>query len=381
MENFTAYNPVRVHFGKGVCNGLGKVAHEYGKKALLVYGGGSVKKNGIYERVVNPLREAGIEIVEFPGIRPNPWISDVDRAVGLANNEKVDMVVALGGGSVIDSAKIISVCIPGKLDGWKVMTRKQRPETGLPLLAVLTLAATGTEMNMSSVLQNPELGLKIGFGTELMYPKHSFLDPAFTTTVNKNHSAYGIIDLIAHSLENYFGTGHAPLSDRFVVSIVKEAIETAPKLLHDLSNYDHRARILWASTCALNGTTNYGRKSGDWAVHALGHTLSLLYDTPHGATLSIVYPAWLRYISDIVPERISHLGKELFGTKDVYQSIAKLEDFFASTGSPTRLQQAGIGWGKKDEILAHWLDKKPRGMVYEIDEKGYRHILDRMYGG
>lgn len=380
MENFTAYNPVRVHFGKDVCYELGTVAKSYGKKALLIYGGGSVKRNGIFDQVVAPLKEAGIEIVEFSGIRPNPWVSDVDRAVAVGIKENVDMVIALGGGSVIDSAKIISVCIPENLDGWKVMTRKQQPTKGLPLLAVLTLAATGTEMNMFSVLQNPELGLKIGFGAELMYPKHSFLDPAFTATVNKEYTAYGIVDLIAHSLENFFGTGHAPLSDRFVISIVKEAIEVAPKLLNDLENYDHRARILWASTCALNGTTNYGRKSGDWAVHGLGHTLSLMFDTAHGATLSIVYPAWLRYIAQYVPERISHLGNELFGTNNIDHIISKLEGFFSSTDSPIRLQQAGIGLDKKEEILQHWLEKKTRGMVYDIDEKGYRQILDWMYG-
>ena len=379
MENFIAYNPVKVHFGKDVCSGIGETAKLYGKKALLVIGQGSVKRNGIFDQICAPLTEAGIEIIEFAGIKPNPLVSDVDQAIALGSQEKADMVIAIGGGSVIDSSKIISVCIPEKLDGWKVMTGKQKPVATLPLISVLTLAATGTEMNMFAVLQNPESGRKIGFGTEQMYPKHSYLDPAFTTTVNKAYTAYGIVDLIAHALENYFGDGDAPLADSFVISIVKEAIEIAPMLLNNLDDYNLRARMLWASTCALNGTTVPGRKSGDWTVHGIGHTLSLLYDTPHGATLSIVYPAWLKHIAQFVPEKIEKLGIELFGTSDIGETIMKLSQFFKSVESPVKMQQAGIGIEKKEEILNHWLDKKPRGMIYKIEEDDYAQLLEWMY--
>ncbi len=379
MENFTAYNPVRIHFGKDACSGIGHTASEYGKRALLVYGQGSIIENGIYDQVVKPIKEAGIEIFEYSGIRPNPRINDVNKAVRLGIENKVDMVIAVGGGSVIDSAKIIAVCIPENLDGWQVMTRKQRSGQALPLISVLTLAATGTEMNMFAVVQNPDANEKIGFGIPLMFPKHSFLDPVFTATVSKEYTAYGITDLIAHALENFFGDGGATLADRFVIAIVKEAIETAPMLLNDLANYELRAKILWASTCALNGTTFNGRKTGDWTVHALGHTLSLLYDMPHGATLSVVYPAWLRFLADKIPGRIEFLGRELFGLSGVDQFILKLEEFFTSINSPVRLQQAGIGIDKKSEIINHWLEMKPMGMIFDIDENGYRNILDWMY--
>ncbi len=166
--------------------------------------------------------------------------------------------------------------------------------TSVPLIAVLTLAATGTEMNPVAVLQNPGTREKIGFRNDAMYPTHSFLDPAYTLSVPANYTAYGIVDLVAHCLEAWFGEGDATLSDRFVLSIIKEALEYGPALMADLSNYELRARIMWAATNALNNMTMYGRVSGDWGVHALGHVLSFLYDTPHGASLSIMYPAWMK---------------------------------------------------------------------------------------
>ncbi len=379
MENFIAYNPVQVNFGKDVCSNIGEIAIGYGKTAMLVYGKASIKKNGVFEQVEKPLKQAGVNIVEFEGIKPNPRIDDVNRAIKLGVEKKVDVVIAVGGGSVIDSAKIIAICIPENLDGWQVMTNKQKPEKTLPIISVLTLAATGTEMNMYAVLQNKEANAKIGFGIEAMFPQHSYLDPSFSMSVNKEYTAFGIVDLIAHALENYFGKGDAPLADSFVFSIIKDAMEVAPKLLNDLQNYDYRARIMWASTCALNGTTNYGRAAGDWAVHGLGHTLSLMFDTTHGVTLSIVYPAWLRFLSDVIPERISNLGKELFGVSGVEETITKLEEFFTSVNSPIRLQQAGIGLDKKEEILNHWLEKKPKGAVYKIDDKDYEVILNSMF--
>ena len=338
MENFSAFIPTDLRFGKGCTEEIGIIARQYGKKALLVYGKGSVKKNGAYDTVINSLKSAGISIVEYGGIKSNPVVDDVRNAVRLGLESKVEMIIAVGGGSVIDSAKIISVCIPKNLDGWDVVKGRVHPQSALPLLAVLTLAATGTEMNPTGVLQNHETEEKLGYRNPLMFPRHSFLDPTFTISVPKNYTAYGIADLVA-----FFAKGSAPLSDRMAVSVILEAMDASPLLLENLTDYELRARIMWASTLALNGYTGFGRTfNGDWGVHAAGHVLSLLFDLPHGASLTIVYPAWLKYHSEKAKERIERLGNLLFNNPSVNNTISGLEQFFINIGCPTKLSEAGI---------------------------------------
>jgi len=379
MENFIAHNPVRLHFGHDVVKDLGKAASEYGKSALLVYGKGSVLKNGSYEQTVSQLKEHGIRIVEYNGIKPNPVVDDVDKAAELGIAEKVDMVVAVGGGSVIDSSKIISICIADQCKGWDVMRGKHLPENALPLICVLTLAATGTEMNAVAVLQNHDEAIKDGYGHPLMFPRHSFLDPDFTRSVPVNYTAYGIVDLVAHSLEAWFGAGEAPLSDRFVVSIIKEAMEIGPLLMKDPDNYEYRARIMWAATNALNQMTMHGRKSGDWGVHALGHILSYLYDTAHGATLSIVYPAWMQVISERDPSRVISLGKALFDTDDENISIVKIKEFFSLLGSPVKCSEADISPDKKNEILELMNRNRASGANYRLSSEDRAKIVEYMF--
>lgn len=378
MENFIAYNPVQLHFGRGVIRDLGQAASELGKSALLVYGKGSVLKNGSYEQTLGQLKEKGIRVAEYSGIKPNPVTDDVDRAAELGIKEKVDMVVAVGGGSVIDSAKIIAICIADRCKAWDVMRGRHRVESSLPLISVLTLAATGTEMNAVAVLQNQEAAIKDGFRHPLMFPKHSFLDPDFTRSVPANYTAYGIVDLVAHSLEAWFGAGEAPLSDRFVVSIIKEAMEIGPLLMKDLDNYEYRARIMWAATNALNEMTMPGRKSGDWGVHALGHILSFLHDTAHGATLSIVYPAWMTAIAEKDPSRVAALGKALYGTEDVKKTIDGIRNFFSSLGSPVKCSEAGINASKREEILSLMNRNRAGGANYRLGDEDRARILDLM---
>jgi alcohol dehydrogenase YqhD (iron-dependent ADH family) len=380
MENFIAYNPTKVHFGRNVLKNLGETAREYGKKVLLIYGKGSVLKNGSYDQVIGQLKKAGIQIIEYNGIKPNPLVDDVNAAASYGISEKIDFIIGLGGGSVIDSAKIVSICISEKCKGWDVMKNRVSIKNSVPLLAVLTLAATGTEMNNVSVLQNSKTKEKIGYSHPFMYPRHSFLDPTFTMTVPANYTAYGIVDLIAHSLESFFGHGDASLSDRFVESIIKEAFEFGPKLMKDLTNYDLRAKIMWAATNALNGLTSYGRLTGDWGVHAIGHVLSFLYDTPHGATLSIAYPAWLKCMKNKIPQRISKLGEHLYNDSSVDSVIEKLETFFRSIGSPIRLKETGIDSVNRTEILDLMNTQRAAGRNYILNNKDRQEILDHMLG-
>ncbi len=380
MENFVLYNPVTLHFGQGVVDALGHAAATFGKKALLVYGKGSVKKNGAYDQTLKSLKDAGIDVVHYDGIKPNPVVEDVDRAAALGRLEGVDMIVAIGGGSVIDSAKVIAVTIPADHSGWLFVDGSKKPISGLPLIAVLTLAATGTEMNQVAVVQNDKLQKKSGYRHPLLFPKHSFLDPQFTTTVPANYTAYGIVDLIAHALETWFGEGDASLSDRFIISIIQEAMEYGPQLMQDLTNYDLRARIMYAATCALNGMTVAGKKWGDWGVHGIGHCLSIQWDMAHGATLSIAYPAWMSLQKDRIPERIAQLGNGLFSVDTADETIMQLKAFFMSLGSPVQLSDMGIEASEDDrqQFLSIIRKNNANGLVHKLSEADHPSLFDLM---
>lgn len=381
MENFVMYNPVKLHFGEGVTDKIGEVTARYGKRVLLVMGKGSAKASGAYEQVLTRLQGADLEIIEFSGIKSNPIIEDVDKAAALGKEKNIDVIVALGGGSVIDSAKTLSLAM--KYDGpaWDIVTGQHKPTDALPLVAVLTLAATGTEMNPVAVVQNNCQQKKIGFGNPLMFPKHSFLDPSFTFSVPKDYTAYGVVDLIAHSLEAWFGEGDASLSDRFIISIIKEAMKYGPDLLENLEDYDLRARIMYAATCALNGMTSHGKKSGDWGVHGIGHCLSVVYDVPHGASLSIAYPAWLKLQKDRIPKRIQELGTALFETNTTSDTIYKLEYLFKVLGSPVRLKDMDIDIDDEktyERLKKAMVINKVNGVVHQLDEQDYDTLLELM---
>ncbi|MFW6019284.1 MAG: iron-containing alcohol dehydrogenase [Bacteroidales bacterium] len=379
MENFTYYNPTKLHFGRDVVSSLGNSAQKYGKKALLIYGKGSIKKNGIYDQVANQLKNNNIDFIEYSGIKSNPLVDDVDAAVEKARKFEVDMVIAVGGGSVVDSGKAIAITIPSEHNAWDFYTKEAKPQKSLPLLTVLTLAATGTEMNPVAVLQNHNTNQKLGFVHPLMYPAHSFLDPQNTFTVNREYTGYGIADLVAHSLEAYFGVGDATLSDKIVTSIIREALEYGPTLLDDLKNYDLRAKIMYAATIALNGLTNNGRVSGDWGVHALGHEMSLLFDVPHGASLTIAYPAWLKFHKNKLNNRISELGKELFGVHTADDTIAELEKFFTRIESPIRLSNIDLNnKDQKDELLKSMNKNQAQGIHHKLTDEDRAELLKLM---
>ncbi|WP_072620084.1 iron-containing alcohol dehydrogenase [Spirulina major] len=379
MQNFTAFIPTKVHFGKNAVKDIGDHASKIGSHALFVYGCGSAFKNGSYSDTLDKLKRAKINVTEYGGITPNPLIDDVAKASKLGREKGVDLVVAVGGGSVIDSAKVIAICVADECDPWEIMDRTHQPQSAVPIFAVLTLAATGTEMNPASVIQNPRIKQKLGFRHEFMYPSHSYLDPGYTVSVPRNYTAYGIVDLIAHCLEAWFGEGEASLSDRFTLAIIQEAIAYGPALMEDLTNFNLRSKIMWAATNALNNTTIYGRSSPDWGVHILAHTLSVLYDTAHGATLSIIYPAWMKVMRDRAADRIVPLGEALFNTSDVDETIQCFEDFFAQLGSPIRCQDAGIDLSCKQDILDLMNQNQAQGFNYPLSVAEREAILNQMF--
>jgi hypothetical protein len=379
MENFKIDNPTILHFGKDVTNELGETIKLYGKKVLIIYGGGSIKTNGIYDTVIHQLNLIDAEYVEYSGIKSNPIVEDVNAAAEIGKAFQPDLILAVGGGSVIDSAKVISLAIPCAESAWRIMLGMVKPTSAIPIITILTLAATGTEMNAIAVIQNDATHKKLPIRSELIYPKHSFLDPQNTFTVPRDYTAYGVADLIAHALEAYFGAGNATLSDRFVFSIIHEAMDNGPALLDDLRNYDLRARIMYAATQALNGLTLYGRVSGEWGVHSLGHILSLMYDVPHGASLTIVYPAWLKYHKEEIAERILLLGKVLFNVNGVDETIFELESFFRKIECPIRMKDIDLGEDKREEMIEMMIKNKVNGACQKLNPNDITALVDLMY--
>ena len=379
MKNFTINNPTVLHFGKGIINELPKTIKEYGKNVLLIYGKGSAVRNGYYSEVINLLKENGFNITEYSGIKPNPVVEDVEKAIKTGIENKIDFVLALGGGSVIDTAKTVAVCIPGNLKPWDVIKGKIVPEKSLPMVIILTLAATGTEMNPFAVIQNLETNEKIGFGYPIMFPKHSFINPEYTYSVAEDYTAYGIADIIAHAFENFFGNGDSPLADRFSASIIKEAMYYAPLVLEEPDNYDYRANILLQSTCALNGITSYGKSVGDWGVHSIGHILSLLYDMPHGATLSVAYPAWFELQKNRIPDKLSKLAELIFDNPDIDKFISELKRFFLSINCPVNLKYVGFDKQEKMKILELLKQNKVSGNNYKLSEYDLEQLVELMF--
>lgn len=378
MENFVMYNPTRVVFGKRAIEKFRDYVPSDIRKVLFLYGQGSIKRNGIYQDVVAQLHNAQIEFVEFSGIKANPVIEHVRQAREIARLRQVNAILAVGGGSVIDTAKAIAASYFYEGDPWDLFTEAYKPEQAIPIITVLTIAATGSEMNCFAVVQNNQARLKASFASPLVYPLVSFLDPEYTFTVDTYQTSCGLADIAAHALEAFFGKGDAPLADRFVAAIWKELLVIGPALLNDLHNYDLRARMMFASTMALNNTTFYGRKYGDWGVHDVAHEISLLWDLPHGAALSIVYPAWLKVMADRIPERISRFGQLVFDTGVVTHVIEKIEQAFRQFGTPVKFRECQIPEYSADLLLQQLLHNKPDGYHIHITEDDYVKMVKLM---
>lgn len=356
MENFSYHNPTKLIFGKGQLEKLKEEVPKYGKNVLIVYGGGSIKRNGIYDRVVSYLKEIDANIWELSGVEPNPRISTVKKGAEICRKEKIDFILAVGGGSVIDCTKAISAAAKYEGDPWDIVLKKYIPEEAVPFGTVLTLAATGSEMNANSVITNWETKEKYGWSSPLVYPKFSILDPEHTYTVPKDQTVYGIVDMMSHVFEQYFHPEtHAPLQDRMCESLLITVIETAPKLVEDLENYDLRETIMYCGTIALNGSLGVGYR-GDWATHNIEHAVSAVYDIPHGGGLAILFPNWMKHVLDENVGRFKQFALRVFhvdpeGKTDreiAIEGIEKLREFWNSIGAPSRLADYNIGEDKLD---------------------------------
>ncbi|MCG2576876.1 iron-containing alcohol dehydrogenase [Dechloromonas sp. XY25] len=344
MENFTFFNPTRIEFGTGKEQLIGRHLAEHGvKKVLLCYGSERIKREGLFDLVSKSLSEKGISLVELGGIVSNPVISKVREGIALARTQQVDAILSVGGGSVLDSAKAIAAGVPYAGDVWDLFAGKARIASALPLFAILTLAATGSEMNPSSVVTNDETREKFFIASTALFPKVSIVNPALMQGVTRDYLAYSAADVIAHLIEAYFtATVHPRLQSRLVESLLNTIIETTEALLADPADYDARAQFAWAATLALNGLSYSGAAGFSYPNHAIEHSLSALFNVPHGAGLSVVVPAWMKWYQERNPAQFTRFARNVFGVDTGEQGIAALEAWFAKIGTPTRLGQLGI---------------------------------------
>jgi alcohol dehydrogenase len=359
MDNFTFWNPTKLIFGKDQLEQLKTEVPKYGQKVLVVYGGGSIKRNGLYDNVMTLLNDLGAEVYELAGVEPNPRLATVHKGVKICKEEGIEFLLAVGGGSVIDCTKLIAAGAKYEGDAWDIVTKKAFAKEALPFGTVLTLAATGSEMNAGSVITNWETNEKYGWGSPAVFPKFSILDPVNTYTVPKNQTIYGIVDMMSHVLEHYFHLEeNTDFQDRMCEGLLLTVMETAPKLLEDLENYDHRATVLYSGTMALNGMLSMGFR-GDWATHNIEHAVSAVYDIPHGGGLAILFPNWMKHNLHVKPERFKKLAVRVFGVNPEgktaeevgLEGIEKLREFWNSIGAPSRLADYDID-DSKLEVMA-----------------------------
>ena len=360
MQNFIFDNPTRIIFGKGTIARIGNEVKRFGANVLLVYGQGSIKKHGIYDQVISSLTEANLSIVEFPGVKANPVFSHVLKGIELARSQNINVVLAVGGGSVIDTAKTIAAGVtaePGD-DIWDFFTFKKKIRNALPVLTVLTVSASASEMNPTAVITKEEGAQKFSISSPLIQPRASALDPTVLFSLTAECSAYSAVDVITHLLEGYFNNTEpkSPLQDRLVEGIMKTVMESTEVILKDPQNYNARANMMWSATLAFNGLTSAGMGLISLPAHMIEHSLSALYDIAHGAGLSIIFPGWMKYAVHKKPAKFARLGRNIFDIRETddlkaaVEGITRLERWFSSIGSPTSLKEAGIPGSDIDRI-------------------------------
>ena len=363
MTNFTYFNPVKIVFGKGMIAEL-KDLIPADVKVMVTYGGGSIKKNGVYDQVRRAL--SGRAVTEFGGIEPNPRYETCMKAAAQAKADGVGFLLAVGGGSVLDATKFIAVAaLYGKGDPWAIMEGGQPVEAALPLGSVLTLPATGSEMNTFAVISRDSTGEKLAFGSPHCYPQFSILDPETTFSLPMRQVENGIVDTFAHVMEQYMSAiGSAPLTERMAEAVLKTLVEEAPKVKAQPEDYDVRASLMWCATVGLNGSLGCGVAAQDWATHMIGHELTALYGIDHGRTLAVIMPAVHRHELTRKQKRLAQYAARVWHlvkgdeAARAAQAIEKTEAFFKSVGVPTRLSEYGIDAADAGRQVAERLAKR-----------------------
>lgn len=358
MQNFTYYAPTKVFFGKDTHKQVGEIIKSYGyKKIMMQYGKGSIKKSGLYDCIMSSLSEKGIEVVEMGGVEPNPKLSFVREAIKKAKEEKVEMILAVGGGSAIDSSKYTATGAMYDGDVWDFPTRKATPKAGLPIGCILTISAAGSEMSSSAVISNTELNMKRGYNSEFNRMKFAICNPCLTYTVSKYQTACGIVDIMAHTMERYFiPVPPTDITDRIAESVLKSVINAGKTLMENPEDYDARANMMWASSLSHNDLTGCGRENA-LPVHQLEHALSGEFDhIAHGAGLAVLFPAWARYVYKEAIPRFSQFARRVWDVaeendeKAALMGIEEMEKFFELIEMPLKLREFGIEKDTADKL-------------------------------
>lgn len=383
MNKFEFYNPTKIIFGENSINKLNKLIKPFGKNIMITYGGGSIKKNGIYDNVIDILKSENKNIFELSGITPNPKLDKVYEGIKLCKENNIDFILAVGGGSVIDCSKAIAVGSKTDKDVWEAFYKnKEVCEDAIPLGTILTISATGSEMNKGSVITNWETHEKLSYKTDYMFPKFSILDPTYTYSLPREQIVYGSVDILAHVFEQYFSyPDESNVSDDLAEGIMKTVIENLEIALENSTDYNARSNLMWASTMALNDIIRMGKEQ-DWNSHSIGHILSGLYDIPHGATLAVIFPNWMKHVYKNAPNKFKRYAINIWNIDPADKSdeeialegINRTREYFSKIGAPVTLKEVNVPKEDIDKI-AEMFEFDGKGSYMKLYKEDVREIL------
>lgn len=393
MENFQYYTPTKIIFGRGAEEQTGQLAAEQGcKKVLVHYGGGSVVRSGLLERIYRSLDAVGISYVSLGGVVPNPRLSLVYEGIRLARKEQVDFILAVGGGSVIDSAKAIGYGVANEGDVWDFYDKRRTAKACLPIGVVLTIAAAGSEMSDSSVITKEEGWLKRGYSSNYARARFAVMNPELTMTLPKYQTASGCVDIMMHTMERYFNhSENMEMTDGISEHLLRTVMKNAKILMNEPDNYQARAEVMWAGSLSHNGLTGCGTGGGDWASHQLEHELGGMFDVAHGAGLAAVWGSWARYVMDAAPERLAKFAVNVMGVKPeaeklktAQKGIEAMEDFYRALDMPVCIGDMGIELAEEQmrelaEKCSHF-GKRTIGCIKKLDQEDMYQIYKEARG-
>lgn len=393
MGNFQYYTPTKIIFGRGAEEQTGQLAAEQGcKKVLVHYGGGSVVRSGLLERIYRSLDAAGISYVSLGGVVPNPRLSLVYEGIRLARKEQVDFILAVGGGSVIDSAKAIGYGVANEGDVWDFYEKRRTAKACLPIGVVLTIAAAGSEMSDSSVITKEEGWLKRGYSSNYARARFAVMNPELTMTLPKYQTASGCVDIMMHTMERYFNhSENMEMTDGISEHLLRTVMKNAKILMNEPDNYQARAEVMWAGSLSHNGLTGCGTGGGDWASHQLEHELGGMFDVAHGAGLAAVWGSWARYVMDAEPERFAKFAVNVMGVepeaeklKTAQKGIEAMEDFYHALDMPVCIGDMGIELAEEQmrelaEKCSHF-GKRTIGCIKKLDQEDMYQIYKEARG-
>lgn len=393
MENFQYYTPTKIIFGRGAEEQTGQLAAEQGcKKVLVHYGGGSVVRSGLLERICRSLDAVGISYDSLGGVVPNPRLSLVYEGIRLARKEQVDFILAVGGGSVIDSAKAIGYGVANEGDVWDFYEKRRTAKACLPIGVVLTIAAAGSEMSDSSVITKEEGWLKRGYSSNYARARFAVMNPELTMTLPKYQTASGCVDIMMHTMERYFNhSENMEMTDGISEHLLRTVMKNAKILMNEPDNYQARAEVMWAGSLSHNGLTGCGTGGGDWASHQLEHELGGMFDVAHGAGLAAVWGSWARYVMDAAPERFAKFAVNVMGVepeaeklKTAQKGIEAMEDFYRALDMPVCIGDMGIELAEEQmrelaEKCSHF-GKRTIGCIKKLDQEDMYQIYKEARG-